>query len=100
MSTFYVLPPRPLLAARFAHALKGLLPGLDWCKLSWTELADVLGAAASCHPEVYVVHQEDLPDGEEQGQALADGFGAEPGDEVVEVCSGPTGTVARRRYLP
>jgi hypothetical protein len=100
MSTFYLLPPRPLLAARFADYLTGLFPGLDWARTNWAELTDVLDAAAGCHPDVYVVYREDLPVGEEPAQALANGFGAEPGDEVVEVGSGPGGLPARRWYLP
>ena len=40
MSTFYVLPPRPVLGERFAGYLKTLFPGLDWNQAAWTELAD------------------------------------------------------------
>jgi hypothetical protein len=100
MSTFYLLPPRPLLNARFADYLRTLLPGLD-CSPSCPDLVEVLNAEASRHPDVYVVHREDLPEGEEPAQALADGFGADAGDEVVEVCTGPEpgGMNARRWHL-
>src|SRR5262249_38282485 len=97
MSTFYLLPPRPMLGARFADYLETLFPGLDWADNRWTELAEVLGAAASRHPDVYVVYREDLPEGEEPARALADGFGAEAGDQVVEVLPGmgPGGLTTR-----
>jgi hypothetical protein len=36
----------------------------------------------------FVVYRDDLPLGEETALALADGFGAEPGDEVVEITLG------------
>jgi hypothetical protein len=39
-------------------------------------------------PDVYIVHREELPAGETVAQALADGFGAEPGDEVIEIRPG------------
>jgi len=101
MSTFYVLPPRPLLGARFADYLQTLLPGLDWSPNGWPDLVEMLSAAASRHSDVYVVYREDLPEGEEPGRALADGFGAETGDEVIEVCAAPEpgGMSARRWHI-
>jgi len=101
VSTFYVLPSRPLLGERFAGYLGTLFPGLEWAGPAWVELAEVLGAAVARHPDVYVVHAEDLPDGEDVGRALADGYGAEPGDEVIEIIpQGRAGQVtARRRRL-
>ena len=85
MSTFYLLPPRPYLGERFAHYLQSLFPGLTWDSAAWGNLADGLAAAATCHADVYVVYREELPDGEDPARALADGFGAEPGDEVIEL---------------
>ena len=41
--------------------------------------------AAGWPPDVFLVPRDDLPDGEPVGAALAAGFGAEPGDRVVEV---------------
>ncbi len=85
MSTFYLLPPRPYLGQCFARYLQGLFPGLSWESSVWDNLADGLTNAATCHADVYVVHREELPPGEDPARALADGFGAEPGDEVIEV---------------
>jgi len=90
MSTFYLLPPRPFLAQRYTEFLKPLFPGLDWSRLSWVELAETVTGLAGAQPDVYVVFREDLPEGEEPGRALVEGFGATRGDEVVEVRASAT----------
>jgi hypothetical protein len=84
MSVFYLLPPRPLLGDRIAALLHGLFPGLDWDSAARVGLVETLAAAAEGRG-VYVVYRDDLPGGEPPARALRDGFGAEPGDEVVEV---------------
>jgi hypothetical protein len=98
MSTFYVLPPRPLLARHVCGLLHSVLPGLNWDPAVTSQLPDLVSGAAGSHPGVYVVYREDLPAGEPPERALADGFGAEAGDEVVEVRAGagPGKLVARR----
>ncbi len=88
MAIFYLLPPRPLLGRCFAGYLQELFPGLEWSVQSWSRLAEILEAAADDREGVYLVHPEELPQGEDVRQALADGFGAEPGDEIVEVRPG------------
>ena len=99
MSVFYVLPPRPLLAEHFTAYLRGLFPGLDWESSSRLNLTEALTAAATCHPDVYVVFREELPAGESTRQALVNGFGAEEGDEVVEVRpGGRPGELSARRW--
>lgn len=99
MSTFYLLPPRPLLGERFAEFLQSFFPGLDWDCARRLALADALGEAASGRPDVFVVYRDDLPEGESPSRALADGFGAEAGDEVVEVRAGPApGELRARRW--
>jgi len=99
MSTFYLLPPRASLGERFSGYLKGLFPGLDWASTQWTELAELLGRTAAAHPQVYVVYQEELPPGEDPTRALADGFGAEAGDEIIQVLPGArSGEMNARRW--
>jgi hypothetical protein len=99
VSTFYLLPPRAVLGDCLASFLHGLFPGLDWDAPRRAEMAEALGAAAGAHPDVYVVYRDDLPAGELPGRALADGFGARPGDEVVEVrTGGRAGEVSARRW--
>jgi hypothetical protein len=89
VSTFYLLPPRPVLGDSLVRFLQNIFPGLDWDVAARLRLAEVLGAALPAGADVYLVHREDLPAGEALARALADGFGAEAGDEVVEVR--PTG---------
>jgi hypothetical protein len=99
MSLFFVLPPRPLLGEHFAAYLRGLFPGLDWDVGARSELAEVVAAVIS-RPDLYVVFREELPAGESTHAALIDGFGAEPGDEVVEVKAGSRpGELLTRRSL-
>lgn len=88
MSTFYLLPPRPLLGERFAAYLRNLLPGIQWDSGLWPELAELLTEAVARQPGLFLVHREDLPAGEDPARALVEGFGAEPGDEVIELRPG------------
>jgi hypothetical protein len=99
MSTFYVLPPRPHLGECFAGYLRSLFPGLDWDSASWPELADTLETAVADRAGVYVVFPEELPEDEEVDRALTEVFGAEDGDEVIEVRAGPRpGELRARRW--
>ena len=85
MSTFYVLPARPVLGQRFAELLAGVFPGTDWPSEDWSDLAEALGAAAMSQADIYVVYAEDLPASHSVEFGLMEHFGAEPGDEVIEV---------------
>ena len=85
MSVFYLLPPRASVGQHFATYLQEIFPGLHWDREMWANLADGLAAAATSHDGVYVIHREELPEGEDPARALTDGFGAEPGDEVIEL---------------
>ncbi len=96
MSTFYVLPPRPLPARPWAAFLSTLLPGLEGARFTWGDLAEALGTVLCPQDDVYLLHREDLPEGEDPADALVHGFGAEAGDEVVEVHAG--GGVSARRW--
>jgi hypothetical protein len=62
-------------------------------------LAEGLTSTASCQRDVFVVYREDLPEDEDLPQVLVDGFGAEPGDEIVELrASGRPGAWRVRRW--
>lgn len=99
MSTFYLLPPRPYLGEHFAAYLGAFFPGLQWDSAVWANLAEGLAAAVTCRPGVYVVYREELPEDEDPAKALADGFGAEAGDEVIELRSaGRPGELSVRRW--
>jgi hypothetical protein len=88
VSTFYVLPSRPQLGERFARFLQSLFPDLEWDSTTWGELADTLTAAVVQQPDVFVVHQEELPPDGTLVELLADGFGAARGDRVIEITRG------------
>ena len=88
MSTFYVLPARPVLGQRFAELLTALFPGTVWPREDWHDLAEALGAAALSQADAYIVYAEDLPVGPSLECGLIECFGAEPGDEVIEVRPG------------
>ena len=99
MSTFYVLPPRPYLADHLAATAGSLFPGLAKASIPWAALADALRDAVTTDEDVFVVGREELPDGEHPLQSLRDGFGAELGDEVIEVRPGARpGELQTRRY--
>jgi hypothetical protein len=99
MSIFYLLPPRPFLGDRFADFLQTLFPGLSWDSSERLNLAERLSAAAGEREGIYVIYRDDLPSEGSAMQALVDGFGAEPGDEVVEVRAGSKiGEVMTRRW--
>jgi len=85
MSTFYVLPPRPLFGDRLTIFLQTLLPGLDWDMGARTGLADAVADVAVSETDAFLVFRDDLPAGERVARALVDGFGAEEDDEVIEV---------------
>ena len=85
MSVFYVLPPRPVFGDRIAAFLQGFLPGLDFDAASRTGLADAVAEFTGGETDAYLIFRDELPSGERLAQALADGFGAEEDDEVVEI---------------
>ncbi len=98
MSTFYLLPPRAILADHLADWLSRALPGVEWDVACRRHLMEMV-AAAACRPGVHLVHRDELPAGEAPEAALIDGFGADPGDEVVEVrLSARPGDFASRRW--
>ena len=86
MAQFYVLPPRVTVGKQLSRVLQTVLPGLPLAPELCLELLQTIVEGAG--EEVYLVHREDLPD-QDWTEALRDGFGAEDGDRVVQVTSGP-----------
>jgi hypothetical protein len=84
MATFYLLPPRACLEQAVGELFGKLLPGLPLPADAWDTLTHELGSAACWPADAFLVPRDELPDGE-AGAALAEGYGAEPGDRVVEV---------------
>jgi hypothetical protein len=88
VATFYLLPSPLFLGRALERQLEELFPGVHWDEESMKELAEHVAAAVARHPATYVIHRHELPDGEDMVQAVVDGFGAEAGDEVIEVRAG------------
>jgi hypothetical protein len=79
MATFYVLPPRALLVE---HLLSGL--GIAHTQTSnCFDMAEALARSVET-AGAYAVYRDDLPPHTGIAQSLADGFGAEPDDEIIE----------------
>ena len=98
MAKFYLLPPRPVVGDAFARFLHEWLPGLPAFSDQCSALTDAIQMVACQNPEVYLIFREDLPEGETSERALADGYGAEPGDEVIEMRLGGSGDVRARSW--
>ncbi len=84
MATFYLLPPRACLEQAVGELLGKLLPGLPLPADAWDGISRHLAAVTGWPDDVFLVPRDELPDGD-PGAALAEGYGAEPGDRVVEV---------------
>lgn len=84
MATFYLLPPRECLERAVTELFAKLLPGLPLPADAWEVVATQLGAVAGWGDDVFLVPRDELPGGE-PGPALAECYGAEPGDRVVDV---------------
>ncbi len=99
MATFYLLPPRECLEQAAAAFVARVLPGVPAPATLWEDLLALLTAGLA---ETFFIHREDLPGGDELADDLAAGFGAEPGDEVVEVglATGPAPARVRRWVVP
>ena len=89
MAVFYVLPPRPLFGECLAQMLRPYVPGISIDNEACADLVDSLIADAPGSEETYLVHREDLPEGEELSSALREGYGAEAGDQIIHVSIGP-----------
>jgi len=82
MADFYLLPPRPIVGEQIAQAVRAYLPGVrvtaSDCVRFLAEIADRTNGQA------FLVHREDLPEGQDVAIAIRDGFGAGPDDRIVQ----------------
>jgi len=98
MATFYLLPARPILEDSLARLVGEWLPGLPAARAGM-ELADALQANVSRQRDIILVFREELPELTGSVEALRDGFGAEPGDEIVELrLTNEAGAVQAKRW--
>jgi len=86
MATFYLLPSRTDLCRQWGKYFRQWFPGLP---NPGPELADAIAEIVAPQPGVYVVFADDLPEGGAVWEALADSFGASPGDRVLDMRSAP-----------
>lgn len=85
MARFYLLPPRTLLRERFAQWLLAVLPGFDRPGSLAGDLVELLEGAMARHEDVYLLFADELPGDGSLHRALAEDFGAEPGDEIIDL---------------
>lgn len=88
VATFYLLPPRPLLGRHFAAYLESLFPGLNWTRNDPRRLTETLETLTAGHDDAFLIYREELASDLEPATALREDFGAEAGDEVVELRAG------------
>jgi hypothetical protein len=84
MATFYLLPGRQHLTRQWVRYFRQWLPGLS----ESPEFADLIAETLVPQAGTYVVFADDLPDDGPVWEALADSFGASPGDRVLDLRGG------------
>jgi hypothetical protein len=92
MATFYVLPPRVCLEEQLAALFGKLLPGLPIPIDSWDAVVERLAECARWPSNAYFIPRDEIPYGQSVNETLAESFGAEPGDRVIEVSASGTRT--------
>lgn len=88
MATFYLLPGRNAVSDQLVDTVGLFLPGIDWTVADRMRLGEVLLDTLALRDGVYLIFRDELPRGSAPELALIDGYGAEAGDEVVEVRPG------------
>lgn len=98
MATFYILPPRERLEQAVVEFVMRALPGLEVTPAVCDALLAGLELEANRKEDAYFVHREDLIGHSHLLNDLVIGFGAEPGDTVLEVgCTAQGRPAAIRR---
>jgi hypothetical protein len=86
MATFYVLPPRPLFEDSLNSFIKSWFPGLALSQNTVHEMAEAIQAhCCSGCDDTFLVFRDDLPDESDSSAALREHFGADFGDDVIEL---------------
>lgn len=85
MATFYVIPPRECYEQAFQSFLNRYLPGMAIPGDLTAQMLENLQNTQACDGGCYLVHREDLSGQGSLAEQLRDGFGAEPGDVIVDV---------------
>jgi hypothetical protein len=85
------------MADHLAHWVARAFPGLDLGTEARRALLDVVAELVESQG-AFLAFRDELPVGEPLEQALMDGLGAEPGDEVIEVRPPALNGEAPRRW--
>ncbi|MCX7702243.1 MAG: hypothetical protein N2039_15310 [Gemmataceae bacterium] len=96
MATFYVLPARPLFEQMMDRMLAEWLPTLPGPLIPAEELTEFVRDHAERKADTFIVYRDELPEGMGLLEGLRDAFGAESGDDVVELHWGPNGQIRAR----
>ncbi|QVL34767.1 hypothetical protein KIH39_12910 [Telmatocola sphagniphila] len=82
MASFYVLPPRALLQRQLRSIVSAYLPG---ARINEEVLLELFHNQAD--DQHFILHREDLPEGMAPLEALELFFGAEAGDQILQISS-------------
>jgi len=94
MAEFYVIPPRECLEQAVAEFLGRVLPGLPAPPAVTDALLASVEFEANRGGDIYLIHREDLPGTRDVVNDLIDAYGAERGDQVIEISTTTPGRVA------
>ena len=97
MATFFVLPPRPFIQTALESFLESWFPGLNHAAAAWPEVGDVFDTALAGEASTYVIYRDELAEDGGVERGLRDRFGAEAGDQVIEVRGSPCNGEVRTR---
>jgi hypothetical protein len=85
MAQFYLLPPRELVEHFVNEFASKLVPGIPVPSGLWERFISELTASVQASSDCFVLHREEVTTfGTDINDALIEGFGAEPGDLVIE----------------
>ncbi|MGL6076493.1 MAG: hypothetical protein ACRC8S_20250 [Fimbriiglobus sp.] len=96
MSTFLILPAREVMEHHLAAFVSGWLPGVPLPMDLWQTLVNEAVGLPGEHSTHFVIHRGELPGLGSVVEDLIAGYGAEPGDEILEV----TANGLRRSAVP
>jgi hypothetical protein len=83
MADFILLPPRPVIGEEIARLIRPYLPAVRLTASDCIRFLEIVVEAN--RGRAFLVHRDDLPDGEEVATAIRDGFGADTGDRIVQI---------------
>jgi len=83
MADFILLPPRPVIGEEIARVIRPYMPGV---RLTASDCMRFLeNVVEASRGRTFLVHREDLPEGEGVVTAIRNGFGADTGDRIVQI---------------